>query len=474
MMQRREVVLAGVAAGAALYMDRAAAATSPAGPLPRVTGPVTGGRRGTIFGAYFGDIAKVGYIEEEYFVEGTAERFEPVGAMNADGKWTLRPAGTAPFATRVMIRRPVDRKRFNGTVVCEWANVSGGYEISFANPRGLYDDGFAYASISAQFVGVNGLRGQHVALREWDPERYGSLSIPGDSYSYDIFTQVARALTAAGRVGADPMGGFVPRHLVAIGGSQSAARLLTYTNAIQPRARVFSAIVLVTGAGAATGFDDSVYDPRVPPSPTQFRRVPSRVRDDLGVPVMYVNSEHEALAYFGSRQPDTAKFRYWEIAGASHATLGGVTRLNRVLARDGDSQVPLPGHPSEVDWLPTVDAAVHHVHRWLNGGPPPPRQQPIEIDAAGTAIVRDAFGNAKGGVRLPEVEVPVARYDGHNPLMIGTTEPFSAKRLKTLYPTRADYVAKVERAARAAEAAGVILPYRVDEYVAQAQSAALS
>jgi FdhD protein len=40
---------------------------------------------------------------------------------------------------------------------------------------------------------------------------------------------------------------------------------------------------------------------------------------DLATPVLALNTETEALYYYPLRQPDTPRFIYWEIAGASHA-----------------------------------------------------------------------------------------------------------------------------------------------------------
>jgi hypothetical protein len=103
-----------------------------------------------------------------------------------------------------------------------------------------------------------------------------------------------------------------------------------------------------------------------------------------------------------------------------------------------------------------------------------PRQRPILIDNG--KIVRDQFGNAKGGVRLPDVEVPVATYDGggYGPgttALYGSTKPFSADQLKHLYPTHEDYVAKVTAAAHAVNKAGVISAARAESYVEEARTA---
>src|SRR3546814_14005570 len=111
---------------------------------------------------------------------------------------------------------------------------------------------------------------------------------------------------------------------------------------------------------------------------------------------------------------------------------------------------------SAVSWQPTSDAAIQHVHRWLGGGPPPPPQEPIAFDADGKTIARDAHGNALGGVRLPELEVPIASYRGQGArhFLAGETHPFAANELTRLYPDHQNYVDRVPNAAQAALAAG--------------------
>jgi hypothetical protein len=136
--------------------------------------------------------------------------------------------------------------------------------------------------------------------------------------------------------------------------------------------------------------------------------------------------------------------------------------------RDGVYVDPGPDfNPSDVMWLPAVDAAISHVSRWIDGGPPPPTQPPIEVTAG--AIVRDAHGNAKGGVRLPLMEAPIARYKSET--QTGSTERFPPQMLKALYPTHAGYVASVKAAAEAARRGGVILQSAAENFVRAAEAA---
>ena len=132
-------------------------------------------------------------MEEEFFFAGNARRYQSVGTHGNDGKWEVKVAGEAPFKTRMLVKRPKDAAKFNGTVLVEWANVTIGHELVIADFPGIYD-GFAHVSVSAQFVGLHGFDTNPMGLIAWDAQRYGSLSHPGDSYSCDVFTQAGRAV----------------------------------------------------------------------------------------------------------------------------------------------------------------------------------------------------------------------------------------------------------------------------------------
>ena len=92
-------------------------------------------------------------------------------------------------------------------------------------------------------------------------------------------------------------------------------------------------------------------------------------------------------------------------------------------------------------------------------------------------IERDAAGNALGGLRLPQIAVPIARYGG-----IGTPDqcrlegfavPFDGATLKKLYPTRDVYVAKVREAVTAAVKDGFLLPREAADEIVNAQKIAI-
>ena len=272
--------------------------------------------------------------------------------------------------------------------------------------------------------------------------------------------------------------------MIATGGSQSAARLATYVNSMQPRARIFDAFLLLLyfGGGAPLEAGEAVMTVELAASDARSPRIPEGVhllRDDLDTPVMVVNTECEALSCYGVRQPDTDRYRYWEVAGASHVSLQGIRSSAPRLERDFGFSMPIDdvtmGGINQVSIAPVVDAALHHLDRWLREGTVPPRQPLIDFEGQPPAVVRDADGLARGGIRLPPVEVPVA----HNSAiqkspdvfarLMGSHVPFSAERLDELYPTREEYLARFEEAVHAAEAASIILPREVAPLMEEAR-----
>ena len=124
------------------------------------------------------------------------------------------------------------------------------------------------------------------------------------------------------------------------------------------------------------------------------------------------------------------------------------------------------------------NTAFRYLDRWARGGAAPPAATPISM-LLNLVILRDADQNALGGVRLPDLDVPVASYSPNNSggnvpgacLLLGTTTPLTPERIRQLYPDHATYVAKFTAAADRAVRAGYLLPPDRDEAVARAQAA---
>ncbi|UKZ75693.1 hypothetical protein TrVFT333_003385 [Trichoderma virens FT-333] len=414
------------------------------------------------------DIQTVGYEEKEFFYNGTAQRFEVVGNLTIDGFWTLEATNSSTYKTRMLVRLPLNQANFNGDVLLEWINVSGGSDLIAADHPGVYEAGYAFVAISAQAVGISGEAPKPMGLKQWDPKRYGSLNILDDGLSYDIYTQAAK-LVKSGK----PLDGLKVEKVIAVGASQSGTRLIAYANGVQPQTNIFDAIVPIVAAGN-TGDFTSVPDQT---SAGQLSRsFPAKIRTDLKVPVFAINGETESLTYFqqGTRQPDTNKFREWEVAGSSHANVLNLEWLLPQQLLDG-LNTTINFNNSYVDYMPTADAAYRHVSKWIrdpNYEPPTFPKMAIEVFANGSSdYIRDSNGNAEGGIRLPELVVPIASYTGLTPFLFGTTTNFTAAKLDSLYPTQKDYVDNVTSAAQTSLQQGVILQYRVDQYIEAAKSA---
>lgn len=94
---------------------------------------------------------------------------------------------------------------------------------------------------------------------------------------------------------------------------------------------------------------------------------------------------------------------------------------------------------NHISIAPVLDAALHGLELWTREGAPPLVQPRIDFAGDPPAIVRDANGIARGGIRLPQVEVPVA----HNSAiqrtpdvfgrLVGSYEPFSVEKVRDLY-----------------------------------------
>ncbi|UKZ75692.1 hypothetical protein TrVFT333_003384 [Trichoderma virens FT-333] len=438
--------------------------------VPTIEGPITGGTHGHPFGSWLGDISDIGYVEEEYFISGNAQRYAVVGELTPDGFWTIQPNGTSPYKTRILVRRPANRKDFNGDVILEWINVSSGYDLMISDSNGVYEAGYAFVGVSAQLVGLDGFQGAGVVkqgLTQWDPERYGSLHIEDENVSYDIFTQAVNVLKS-GKVP-----GLQPKHVLAVGESQSGIRLAAYANGVQPLANSVDMIFSLINGGMASDFNPDVARPG---ASAPSRAIPTKIRTDLDIPVHQICTETEALNNYldGTRQDDTDKYRYWEVAGGSHANKLVLDKIIAYATRDNVTAATAPANLDIVSWLPPVDAAYQHGSAWVRGMGQPGRFPRFEIappsgNSNASSLARDQYGNVIGGARQPEVLVPITTNNGEANSLLGTSVPFNATTLHELYGNNQNYVAKVRAACHKAVSEGLILSIRAQQLIKMAK-----
>ncbi|HVJ96657.1 MAG TPA: alpha/beta hydrolase domain-containing protein [Acidimicrobiia bacterium] len=409
------------------------------------------------------DLATVGYAVEEHVVTGEAVSYASPG----------EESGRAPFTTRIVVYRPVDAARRNGTAVVEWLNVTGGLDIPalwMATHRHLIRDGYTWVGVSAQLVGIEGggmLPG--LGLRQTAPDRYASLQHPGDAFSFDIFSQVARAVRELLR--AD--------RVIATGASQSAFYLTTYINAVDPIAAAVDGFVLQGRGGAGVPLEGLVLDFDPADHEARLRRLAGRerIREDARVPVVVVQSETDvfgSLQYLPARQPDSERFRLWEVAGGAHADTYffsaspfdsgalAVDELAALVAKSASSgmpvEVPINSGPQMHYVLQRAFAACD---RWIRDGVAPPSAERLAADGDGRMLTDD-LGIARDGVRTPWVDAPVEVLSGLGQPgfmmdLFGVTRSFANGELATRYRDRDEFVARFDAATQAAVDAGFLL-----------------
>jgi hypothetical protein len=341
-------------------------------------------------------------------------------------------------------------------------------------------EGYAYIGVSAQKVGVDGgltITGIDMSLKTQDPERYSQLSHPGDAYSFDMFSQVGQlARESPGEV----LGRLTPEFVVAIGESQSAMFLTTYVNSVDQHAKVFDGFLVHSRFGGAASLDgintlEAFEKGRFDPSP---------FRDDLRVPTMNVITETDVVGavlpgYYMARQADNDLLRTWEIAGTAHADAytvkvgfidTGSTPTEQLAAGYAPSN-ELMGQALKhsINFGPqhhyVLQAALAGLHAWVRTGTAPPHAPRLETDdGQPPSFIIDANSIAKGGVRTPWVDVPIARTSGIGDdttpvaLLFGSGEPFDDATRSRLYPGgKSEYLERFTESLDATIRAGYLL-----------------
>ena len=368
-----------------------------------------------------GELARFKYVTKEYFVSGIAQG--------------------QPYTTRVVVRRPVDPKKFSGIVVAEPMHPTG-------NDWMFY---FLHTYLMTQgHVAVEIVTGSLPLFTTANAARYKDLEI-GNTQANEILAQVGLLLKNDQPDGI--LEGLPMRKMVLTGTSASAAALVAY----------LPAHMVYRGEEMKPIFDGFL--------PTSIGADSTIMKVDVPVVQMPTMTEVVQTAASGNkyRRPDGDapgdQFRIYEIAGMAHID----SRINPVYK-------PNPcAHPmSEFPVGMGLAAGLERLIQWVDKGKVPPRAEYVAVDNNtandGSALALDANGNPKGGVRNPYVDVPAYRYVSPNepaappipnpsPLVAGQGPggpalfcgiasaqfPLSAEQMKALYKSRKDYQSKVEQ-----------------------------
>ncbi len=428
-------------------------------------------------------------VEEEYFVAGSADLFNyahnpPLGPTDLVAIQT-----DVPYKTRVIVRRPAKRAKFNGAVVIEWWNSTAGFDAAPVwdqSAEHYAREGYAYVGITNSTTSLGFLVGGCSLFGILPPTcgtRYATLSLPENGLAYEMVSQIANLLKSNAPESPLPEDFEVERVFHA-GESQQGGSVITYASAFHLPGVNDGYFVQSAVSARTINSRPACGGPIPPPPPCTPRLVfpQTRVRSDLPVPVYQTITETDLTLFgFGGRQPDTSTYRYFEIAGGAHNTvhLGIEVVPAGLLGPDPITLEDFCGNPINS----TADGPVYvsHVLNALwermreqveRGSEPPPG---VLIDATPPTIHRDAFGNALGGVRVPAMDVPTATYAPNNlanpglpgfliPLanlacaLSGSVFPFDAATQRELYPNHGSYVSQVQHAANELQRAGLLLP----------------
>ena len=359
----------------------------------------------------FFDLASVGYVEEEYFLDGRAD------AHDADGNLL---AEAAPYVTRMLVRRPADPERFSGTVHLEplhnlqensptW-NVSRGF---------LTRRGHAWIGVTVSagtFMPAGTPMGGGIAqLQHADARRYGELSLlafdtpppraapvgPGgydvEEMRWNLSMATAHGAGVVAGVGAlvrgnhrsSPLAGYEVQRVDASGWSQTG---LFWANFLD-----WGYHEVARGASSTRAIDG--YLIAVAPGPAHH---------PVDAPLVNLLSEAEVVGTLNpgagvADDSDTPPFRGYEVPGTFHLwnlAFGGPFRTADHGVRHNDRS-----------WYLLVHALLDGLDEWTRGGKPLPHAPRITRDpGAPDGVARDEHGNALGGVRTAWVDVPSARY----------------------------------------------------------------
>lgn len=410
------------------------------------------------------------YVEEEWLASGAATLFSY--AADPPAPTQIVPVQTGvPYKTRLIVRRPADPAAFNGTVVVEWWNSTAGFDSApswEASAEYFGRKGIVYVGVTNSDTSIRFLRGGCRLFGLLPPicgTRYRTLSLPENGLAYEMLSQIAHALRSG--VNSPLASDYGVERLFHAGQSQQGGSLITYATAfhfpdndgyfIQA---AFSARPI--NFGVACG---SAGAPAYPACTPQLAGEARLVRSDLRVPVIRAQTETDmgsvasgfGVLALGARQSDTDFFRYYEMAGTAHNVVhknidvaGTGYTLDDFCSGEINSFADGPVYGSFL-----YNAMWENMERQLTLGEPMPRARTLLVENG--EIVRDSLGNAVGGLRLPELDVPIASYAPSNTAdpalpaflqqigslvcrLSGTVTPLDPARLRDLYPTRHRYL----------------------------------
>jgi hypothetical protein len=426
--------------------------------------------------------------------------------------------GMVEYEARIMLFMPANAEGGNGALLVDVPNRGHAYARALYNsPRGLpfqsgnlsqgtgflEDNGFTFAEVYwelGQGAELPSFTGSDGKQRFVEGAGFAIVRDAADFLAHD-------ASDASGTP--NPLSGKINR-VLASGKSQTGRFLKTFLlngfNRLDGR-RVFDGMhVFVSGAGllpimrSGTGpessadgaptFDNPEF-PGVHDGVLTIGEIIAKVeaRGEIPPRMLMINSTVDYLSIRASLGrtgakgtadlPLPANVRMYDVAGAAHATVAKAESCKLA--------------PGRLDWAPVSRATLLRLDQWVGANiePPPSNLMPLQPADGDPNVLRapknlpdavvqtprlDADGNPVGGVRLPDLAVPLGQHGAQNEphsfscTLVAAFIPFAPTReareaaqdkrlsLAERYKDQNDYVNRIRVAAREAETAGFLLP----------------
>jgi len=457
----------------------------------------------------------------------------PQEAIPGIDKAAQNERGRVPYSAKLILIMPAAADGGNGALLVDVPNRGRAYaEALYNSPREtpfmsgtleqgtgfLQDQGFSVAEVYWElgqgadlpsFVGADG------KTRYVEGAGFAIVRDAADFFAH-------AAADAAGTP--NPLKGAINRTL-ASGKSQDGRFLKTFLlngfDMVGNR-RVFDGMhVFVSGAGllpilqtgtgpqssgdGAPTFDNPEF-PGVHDGPLTIGEIVAKVeaRGEVPPKMLLVSSTTDFYSLRASLgrtggsgtadQPRPGNVRMYDIAGGSHAIVPKAPACTML--------------PGRLDWAPVSRALLLSLDAWVSRNAEPPASELMPLEPATNepptlrapsklpaAVIqvpkRDSDGNALGGVRLPDIAVPLGTNGGQNQpqtftcMLVGSFSPFAptkAERERTgdarlsiaeRYHGRDDYVNRVRIAANDLVSRRLLLPEDAAVIIQQAASSNL-
>lgn len=400
------------------------------------------------------DLDMYEYVEEEYFYSGLAN----VYSLDA-GKVHIK-FKDSPYKNRFIIRKP--KKNCSGRVVFEILNSTNGWDVApmwALMWKKILHEKDIYVGVTSRAVSIR-------ALKKFNNLRYGSLSWKNPNPNPKDINRDILMWQHSSKEDEDGLVWDIVHQLSCYLKSEEANKYLhvdadkIYATGCSQSAMLLSTFMTHFDEITKESFISSVFDGYLTYSGSRMLSLnqeespcPLEITRNVRVPVMRFMSQWDFKDYAGDlrlRREDCNdmkdRFRLYEMAGQAHNSYSGAfyrPGKNEILKLGKQTRLPA----INISKLPLEDfvcQGLENLDQWVKNNQLPPCGKRIEVDEKGNEMF-DGYGNCKGGVRYPQLDVPYATYYSGTKANAQDSYyvPFSNSTLRTMYKNKENYMKKI-------------------------------